>query len=169
MQNDGQKEPTVVLHPFDPIVFDDSNTLILGSFPSIASFENSFYYAHPKNQFWPLLSNLFSMPTATREQKIELLRSCKIALWDMAASCRRANSSDSNLKDILPNDIALLLRNYPSIERVLFTGLTAQKIYRYHFSHLPILTDLLPSPSPAYAAISFEVKLEGYKKLLIRV
>ena len=154
------------LHPIEPIAFEDSWMLILGSFPSLKSFEDEFYYAHPKNQFWPILSEIYGKPTQTKEEKIELLRFAKLALWDVIASCERTNSADSNLKNAVPNDIEGLLKKYQNIEMVFFTGKTAEKLYKKHFLHFALPTALLPSPSPAYAAMGFEEKLEKWKELL---
>jgi len=153
-------------HPLSPIVDSESHTLILGSFPSLKSFELSFYYAHPQNQFWRLLSAIYEAKAGSIEEKTALLSNAKIALWDAAAYCERINSSDSNLKNIQPNDIEGLLSKYPNIKRIFFTGRAAQKIYKSSFSHLPIKNTLLPSPSPAYAAVSFEAKLEIWKGYL---
>ena len=150
-------------HPFKPIIFDDSETLVLGTFPSIVSFENNFYYAHKRNQFWKLLGDIFKMPTGTKEERIALLKKHKIALWDIVASCERENSSDTNLKNVKLNDIPALLAAYPNIERIAFTGKKAQQLYNKLYKNLPIKTFLLPSPSPAYAAMRYEEKLERYK------
>ena len=151
-------------HPFEPIVFDDSQTLVLGTFPSIVSFENDFYYAHKRNQFWRLLGDVFSMPIQTKEERIKLLKKHKIALWDVIASCERKNSSDTNLKKIEPNDIPKLLLEYPNIKRIAFTGKKAQLLYNKLYSDLPVETYVLPSPSPAYAAMKYEEKLKRYRE-----
>ena len=153
-------------HPFKPIIFKGSKTLILGSFPSLKSFENSFYYAHPKNQFWKILSAISGYPANLRDQRVWLLKQCNLALWDMVQSCKRQNSADSNLKDIVPNDIRALLQNYPNIKQIAFTSRLAQKIYEQYFKDLKVKTIYLPSPSPAYAAMSFEKKVQIYKELL---
>ena len=153
-------------HPFKPIVFKSSRTLILGSFPSLKSFENSFYYAHPQNQFWKILSLISGYPANLRDQRVWLLKQCKLALWDMVASCKRENSADSNLEDIVPNDIEALLQEYPNIKQIAFTSRLAQKIYKKYFSHLDMQTLYLPSPSPAYASMSLEQKAKKYKELL---
>jgi hypoxanthine-DNA glycosylase len=79
-------------HPFKPIVFKDTEILILGSFPSIKSFEKNFYYAHPRNQFWKILEAVTTYPVNNRDQKIWLLKECKFGLWDMIKSCQRDNS-----------------------------------------------------------------------------
>jgi len=157
----------IFLHPLAPIVFQSSDTLILGSFPSLKSFEGEFYYAHPKNQFWRLLSSIYKVGADTKDERIRLLEYANIALWDIVASCERTNSSDINLKNIVPNDIEGLLAKYPNIGRIFFTGRTAEKLFKKHFNHLMIPTLLLPSPSPAYAAIKFEEKLLAWKIILL--
>jgi len=153
-------------HPFKPLVFKDSKILILGSFPSIDSFDKAFYYAHPRNQFWRLLSKLSKYPINNRDQKIWLLKESKIALWDMVANCTRENSLDDALENIEVNDIAQFLEEHPSIEKVAFTGRLSEKLFKMNFDYLNVETVYLPSPSPAYAKMSFEQKLERYKTLL---
>jgi len=160
---------TPAIHPFDPIIYKNSKILILGSFPSIKSFENNFYYAHPKNQFWPILSAIFKRSANTSKERLELLKISNIALWDLVESCSRKNSSDSNLKNIKPNDIISLLKNFPNIEAILFTGRKAEQLFKKHFSKrvdLPI--SLLPSPSPAYAVLSFEDKLKIWNDMILK-
>ena len=142
----------ILEHPFNPIVFKDTEILILGSFPSIQSFENNFYYGHPRNQFWKIMEILTGYPINNRDQKIWLLKVAKIGLWDMIASCQRNNSLDSSLEDENVNDIEGLLEKYPKFKR--------------HFSHLSIETCYLPSPSPAYAAMNFEQKVVQYRQKL---
>ncbi len=153
-------------HPFDPIVFDDTHTLILGSFPSIQSVANDFYYAHPRNQFWPILSAITGYPVNNRDQKIWLLKETGLGVWDMIASCVREGSLDSNLEDEVVNDIPGLLERYPSIRRIAFTGRKAEALYRLHFDHLEVETVYLPSPSPAYAAMSLEAKTAAWREAL---
>jgi len=156
----------ILTHPFQPIIFKDSKILILGSFPSIDSFEKSFYYAHPRNQFWKILSKLSGYPINNRDQKIWLLKESKIALWDMVATCSRENSLDSSLEDIEVNNLAEFLENHSSIKRVAFTGRLAERLFKMHFDYLEIETIYLPSPSSAYAKMRFEQKLEKYRELL---
>jgi len=153
-------------HPFKPIIFKNSKTLILGSFPSIKSFEDSFYYAHPKNQFWKILSSISGYPINNKDQKIWLLKELNLALWDIIKSCSRQNSLDSNLKDIKLNDIKALLKEYPNIEQIAFTSRLAQRLFNKEFKDLDIKTIYLPSPSPAYAAMKFEDKCKEYKEKL---
>jgi len=160
---------TPAVHPFPPIIDNDSKVLILGSFPSLKSFENNFYYAHPRNQFWPILSEIFEQPANTIEERIALLKEVRIALWDVVGYCERKNSSDSNLQACQPNDIPKLLDEYPNIEAILFTGRKAEELYnRYFGKQLKYPTFLLPSPSPAYAAMRFESKLKVWRDILFK-
>ena len=156
----------IVEHPFKPIVFKDTKTLILGSFPSIQSFENEFYYAHPRNQFWKILEEVTSYPSKNRDQKIWLLKEAKFGLWDMVAECSRDNSLDSSLENEEVNDIAAFLEAHTTIKKLVFTGKKAEALFKTHFSYLQIETVYLPSPSSAYAAMKFEEKVFMYKKQL---
>lgn len=156
----------VLTHPFKPIVFKDTQTLILGSFPSIQSFEKNFYYAHPRNQFWKILESVTSYPANTRDQRLWLLKECKLGLWDMIKGCSRENSLDSSLENEEVNDLAAFLEAHPSITKLAFTGRKSEALFKTHFSHLNIETVYLPSPSAAYAKMSFEKKVDEYKKQL---
>ncbi len=153
-------------HPFEPIVFSDTQTLILGSFPSIQSVENNFYYAHPRNQFWSILSAITGYPAGNRDQKIWLLKESKLGVWDMIAACVRDNSLDSSLEDEVVNDLPALLERYPSIKRVAFTGRKAEALWKTHFDYMEVETLYLPSPSPAYAAMSLEAKTAQWREIL---
>ena len=152
-------------HTFEPLIFDDSKVLILGSFPSIKSFEEGFYYAHPRNQFWPILSEIFHEQAETKEQKIALCKKHHIALFDSAKSLQRdkGNSSDTNLKNIEVNDFKKLLQEYPNIEFIAFTGKKAEAIFNKKYKNLEIEKVTLPSTSPAHASMTFEEKLQKYK------
>ncbi len=146
----------------------NSKILILGSFPSLKSFEYNFYYAHPRNQFWPILSEIFGLPADSTEERVALLKKTGIALWDVIASCERKNSADSNLRSCEPNDIPALLHEYPNIDMLFFTGKKAQTLYhRYFGKKLDLPTALLPSPSPAYAVMDFETKVERWRESLL--
>jgi len=155
-------------HPFKPIIFKDTKMLVLGSFPSIQSVANDFYYAHPRNQFWKILSAVTEYPINNRDQKIWLLKEAKLGLWDMIASCSRENSLDSSLEDEVVNDIPALLEQYPSIERIAFTGRKAEALYGLHFDYMEMETYYLPSPSAAYAKMKFEQKVKAYETVIKR-
>ncbi|RRS32501.1 MAG: hypothetical protein P794_01005 [Epsilonproteobacteria bacterium (ex Lamellibrachia satsuma)] len=156
----------ILEHPFKPIVYKDTEILILGSFPSIQSFEKNFYYAHPRNQFWKILEAITGYPVNNRDQKLWLLKECKFGLWDMVKECSRNNSLDSSLEQEEVNDIASFLEKNTTIKKLAFTGKKAETLFKTHFSYLEIETVYLPSPSSAYAKMSFEKKVIAYKKAL---
>jgi len=156
----------ILEHPFKPVVYKDTEILILGSFPSIKSFEKNFYYAHPSNKFWKILEAVTSYPVNNRDQKLWLLKECKLGLWDMVRECSRDNSLDSSLENEEVNDIAAFLELHPSITKLAFTGKKAEALFKTHFAHLEIETVYLPSPSSAYASMTFEEKVVVYKKQL---
>jgi len=160
-------------HPFKPLIFPDSELLILGTFPSIKSFENEFYYSHPRNQFWDILSIIYSdKKPETTQEKTHFLKKHKIALWDAVCECIRkeGNSRDDNLEIIKPCDIETLLRNYPKIKKIAVTSRTAEKVIKKHFknSGFAVLRSpiYLPSPSPLNARLKINQKAEIWKKLL---
>ncbi len=153
-------------HPFDPILFPDTQILILGTFPSLDSFKYDFYYAHKRNQFWKILADIYDMPVESRAEKITLLQRAKIGLWDIVASCERKNSSDTNLKNCTLHDIPAVLKVYPSIVLIAFTGQKAAQLYRKGYADLPVKTVVLPSPSPAYASMRYEERKKIYKETL---
>ena len=159
-------EDKILEHPFKPIVFKDTEVLILGSFPSIKSFEKNFYYAHPRNQFWKIMEAVKSYPVNNKDQKIWLLKESKFGLWDMIKNCSRDNSLDSSLEEEEVNDIASFLEENPTIKKLAFTGKKSQALFETHFGYLEIERVYLPSPSAAYAKMSIEDKVKMYKELL---
>jgi len=154
-------------HPFDPVADGSSKVLILGSFPSTASFEAAFYYAHPRNQFWPIMEAMFGVALPDKKSREGFALERGIALWDTYASLIRAqnNSSDANLKALKPNDIAAFLKAHPGIRHIFCTGRKAYDGCKKHFPDLAVPCTLLPSTSPAYAALSFEEKLAAYRRI----
>ena len=151
-------------HPFEAIVNKESKVLILGSFPSLKSFEHNFYYAHPRNQFWPILASVFDVTLPNNEDKKNFALLKGFALWDTYGALRRAsgNSSDTNLKDLQVNDFEAFFKQYPKIKHIFFTGKKAQVGFLKHYRYLDIETTLLPSTSPAYAAMKLEEKERHY-------
>jgi hypoxanthine-DNA glycosylase len=105
-------------------------------------------------------------PVNNRDQKIWLLKECKLGLWDMIKGCSRENSLDSSLENEEVNDLATFLEEHPSISKLAFTGKKAEALFKTHFSHLNIEAVYLPSPSAAYAKMSFDKKVTEYKKQL---
>ncbi len=128
---------TMRLTGFPPIIDDTSRILILGSFPSSASLEEGMYYGHRRNHFWPLIAHIYSTSVPINiDEKLALLRSGHLALWDLVASCERQGSLDQNILEPELNDIGTLLRSYPGIDRILVNGsLAAELLYRNIVGH----------------------------------
>ena len=142
-------------HVFGPIYDAASQILILGSFPSVKSREASFYYHHPQNRFWRLLSQLYEepFPEGIPERKALLLRH-HVALWDVIDSCDIIGSSDTSIRNVKPTDIASLLQK-TKIQKIYGNGSKARQLYRRYCEEVcgfPIHP--LPSTSPANAAWS---------------
>ncbi|MBD3800268.1 MAG: DNA-deoxyinosine glycosylase [Campylobacterales bacterium] len=154
-------------HSFDPVADDRSRVLVLGSFPSIASFQADFYYAHPRNQFWPIMEQLFNVTLEDKTARRAFALEQGIALWDSYASLVRSenNSSDANLSELTPNDIPAFLAGHPAIRHIFCTGRKAYEGCTKAFPDLPVPCTLLPSTSAAYAAMRFDAKLEAYRQL----
>ena len=149
-------EKESVIHPFAPVWDENCRILVLGTFPSVKSRENAFYYGHPQNRFWRMLGMVYGAePPNTIEEKRGFLLLRRIALWDVIRECDIAGSSDSSIRGAVPNDLPALLEKCP-ISRVLLNGKTAEKIYLKYWKELPITHIALPSTSPANAACSME-------------
>lgn len=156
-----------IVHPIPPLFSSVSDVLILGSFPSVKSRENMFFYGHPQNRFWKVISALFcSDEPKTIDEKKELILKNRLALWDVIAECEITGSSDSSIKNVVPNDISRILKG-SEISRIFVNGKTAEKYYKkYIESKVGIKAVCLPSTSPANAAFSLEKLLEAWKIIL---
>ena len=118
-----------VIHPIEPFFDSDSKILILGSFPSVKSREQRFFYGHPQNRFWRVLAALLNANVpGTIEEKKQLLSYGKIALWDVIACCDISGSSDSSIRNVVPNDMSLILDHAP-INTIAVNGKTAERYY----------------------------------------
>ena len=157
----------MIAHPFPPLYNESSRILILGSFPSVKSREEMFFYGHPQNRFWKVLSSLLGaeVPTSV-EEKRALLLSSNIALWDVIGSCDIVGSSDSSIKNVIPNDISEILK-VADIKAIFVNGKTAEKYYKkYTEEKVGIKAVCLPSTSPANATQSIENLLESWRVIL---
>ena len=154
---------------FEPVADENSRLLILGTMPSVKSLQAEFYYAHPRNAFWPILADCFgcSVPEDAEEKK-RLLYAKGIALWDTAKSCVREGSLDAAMRETELNDFDLFFRRCPGIEKVLLNGGTAWNLYH----RLPEeivrsrICVKMPSTSPAYT-MNYEKKIAIWKRELL--
>ena len=147
----------MITHPFPPLYDENSKILILGSFPSVKSREQLFFYGHKQNRFWTVLSAVLEKTCPqTIEEKREFLLSSHIALWDVISSCEITGSSDSSIKNVTANDLSPILST-ADIKQIFVNGKTAEKYYnKYTKDIIKREAICLPSTSPANAMWSLE-------------
>lgn len=155
-------------HPFEPIYNANSNVLILGTFPSVKSREHHFYYGHPQNRFWKVISTLIhtKLPQSIEAKKAMLL-SHGIAIWDVIQSCDIVGSNDSSITNVIPMDFSRILAQ-SQVKRIFANGATAAKLYQKYCEQstgIPIIK--LPSTSPANAAFSLEKLLNEWSIITV--
>lgn len=148
---------------FAPIEPESAHLLILGTMPSVESLNQAFYYAHPRNAFWPIMASLLDQPLETVEQKTQALQQAGILLWDVLAACQREGSLDSAIQSPQANDFTWIFKKHPHLKTVVFNGKSAEALFKRHVlkqQELPNdLTYLsLPSTSPANARLSLQDK-----------
>ena len=164
------KNLTHLTHPFGPLYSENSKVLILGSFPSVKSRAQNFFYGHPQNRFWRVLAAIFDEPVpGTGEDAIpykrELILNNGLALWDSIASCDIVGSSDSSIRNAEPNDLSIILDNAP-IRKICCNGKKSFELYQKYI--LPMTgrdAICLPSTSPANAQWTLEKLIEAWKAI----
>lgn len=150
-----------IVHTIPPVYDTNSKVLVLGTFPSVKSREGDFFYHHPQNRFWKVISAVYqeALPTTIDEKKNMLLRN-RIALWDVIESCEITGSADSSIRNVVPNDISFLLK-HAQIQYLFANGATAYGLYQKHiYDKTGRDINKLPSTSPANASYSL-TKLIG--------
>ena len=155
-------------HPFGPIYSGHSRILILGSFPSVKSREQAFFYGHPQNRFWKVIAAVFDAPLPeTIENKKELILRNDLALWDSIASCEINGSSDASIKNVRANDLGIILDNC-RIERICCNGRKSHEMYmKYIEPDTGRDAICLPSTSPANAQWSLDRLIEAWSAALL--
>lgn len=157
-----------ITHTFPIYINKDSTILILGSFPSVKSREQNFYYGHPQNRFFKVLGKIFHEDVHnTVDSKKAFLKKHKIALYDVIEECDIEGSADSTIKNVTPIDLESILKKYPHIKSIGVNGKKASSLFekylRQYCSCVPIYH--LPSTSPANAKTSLEELVKEYSKM----
>jgi G:T/U mismatch-specific DNA glycosylase len=157
-----------VIHPFPPLFDAESRILILGSFPSVKSREQQFFYGHPRNRFWSVIAAVYGEAVPeTVPQKRELILRNHLALWDTIGSCEILGSSDASIRKVKANDLRIILDN-SRIERIFCNGKTSYAWYcRLIEPALSRPAECLPSTSPANAQWSLDQLTEAWKNGLL--
>jgi len=158
----------MVEHPIRPVYDKNSRILILGSFPSVKSREANFFYGHPQNRFWKVLAAVFEAEVpVTVEEKRAFLLAHGVAVWDVIKSCDIVGSSDSSIKNVVPNDLREIL-NMAEIAQIFVNGKTAEQYYKkYIEKEIGRKATCLPSTSPANAAWNVEKLVAEWKQILL--
>ena len=155
-----------IQHPFGPLYNEHSRILILGSFPSVKSREQNFFYGHPQNRFWKVIAAMYGQetPLAIPEKKT-LILSHGLALWDSIASCVITGSSDASIRDVRANDLRIILKSSP-IEKICCNGRKSHEMYqKYIREQIGREALCLPSTSPANAQFSLEKLIAAWSVL----
>lgn len=155
----------MINHPIPPVYDENSKILILGSFPSVKSREEGFFYGNRQNRFWRVTARICGCETpVTISEKKAMLLQHNIALWDVIRSCDITGSADSTIKNVVPNDINELVKN-SKIAKICTNGKKADALYKkYIESTVKIKSTCLPSTSPANAAKSEDELFEIWRR-----
>ncbi|MDE7161659.1 MAG: DNA-deoxyinosine glycosylase [Anaeroplasmataceae bacterium] len=156
------------IHPFEPIYDSNSQILILGTLPSVESVKQGFYYMHPQNRFWKILSKIYSKDAyhMSIEEKKEFLLEHQIALYDVVAQCSIELSSDASIQNVRYTDIKMLIQK-TSISRILLNGTKAYQLFLKAYPEYKDMAICLPSTSSANAKIQLEELTEHWKQALL--
>lgn len=154
----------MIVHPISPLYNEKSEILILGSFPSVRSREEGFFYGHPRNRFWSVMAKICNAPVPLSvEEKTSLILDHHFALWDVIHSCEISGSADSTIKNVVPNDLSIILEN-AQIKKIFVNGKKAYSLYKkYMEKQIGISAVCLPSTSPANAGWSDDRLFECWK------
>ena len=156
----------MVVHNIEPLYNENSKILILGSFPSVKSREEEFFYAHPQNRFWKVVAAVFDEKVPRNiEEKKALILSRNLAVYDVIYSCEITGSADSSVKNVVPCDLKPIIDN-SKITKIFVNGRTAEKYYKkYQLKATGIECVVLPSTSPANASYSLERLISEWQKI----
>jgi hypoxanthine-DNA glycosylase len=155
-------------HPFGPLFGKNSRVLILGSFPSVKSREQQFFYGHPQNRFWRVMAAVLAceVPQTIEEKKAMLLEH-HVALWDSIASCSIEGSSDASIENVVPNDLTPIF-SAAEIRQIFCNGKKSWEMYHHYIEPLsgrPAVC--LPSTSPANASWSAERLMQAWRQAIL--
>lgn len=152
-----------ITHNFQPVYNENSRILMLGTMPSPKSREVGFYYGHPRNRFWKVVSDVCGAPyPETREEKIAFALQYGIAVWDVLAGCEIKGADDSSIRNPVANDMDVILK-HAQIQAIFTTGTKAGQLYKkYCLPRTGIEAVVLPSTSPANCRMSYEELYRAY-------
>jgi hypoxanthine-DNA glycosylase len=155
---------------FEPIINEQTTTLILGSLPSPLSLQYHQYYGNPNNKFWPIIYDLFAQtpPDPDYSARCRFLLEQHVGLWDVFGSANREGAADANIQNMIVNDFSSLFAHYPQIRRIIFNGRTAEKHFMEAYPQICKQMECVcvMSSSPAYAR-KYEDKLQNWREAIL--
>ena len=156
-----------VEHEFAPVYNEESQVLVLGSLPSVKSREQGFYYGHPRNRFWKVVAAVLGVPEPlTIEEKKRMLLAGHVAVYDVIRACEIIGSSDSSIRNAVPNDLTEILGR-AAIETIVCNGGTSYRLYETYLREQTGMEAVkLPSTSPANAAFSLERLVKAWSVIV---
>lgn len=156
-----------IIHPFGPLFNESSRVLILGSFPSVKSRKQQFFYGHPQNRFWKVLAALYQQDVpVTVDQKKALILENHLALWDSVASCVITGSSDASIREVRANDLSVILDN-SAVQKIFCNGKTSWQMYEKWIRPATGREAVcLPSTSPANAQWTLDRLIDAWSVIL---
>ncbi len=168
-----QTPPMPLIYSFSPVIREGCDTLILGSIPGKASLKAAEYYAHPRNQFWPIILSLLEQAhPLSYQERLNCLQNAGLGLWDVLGACTREGSLDQAIQNASANDFGTLWAQYPHIQRVFFNGAKAEALFRRlvlpSLPKRPLALQRLPSTSPAHAGWNQARKLEAWRAVITK-
>lgn len=157
-----------MLHSFPPVINSKTRVLIIGSMPGAVSLRARQYYAFAHNQFWRLLFDILAHQSAPAayDERLRFLLAHRIGLWDALAACQRTGSADANINNARPNDFPTLFKKYPRVHTLLFNGQAARRHFVRAFGNGGKTCIVLPSTSPAHAALTYDQKKAQWQQAL---
>lgn len=167
MKDSVTEDVTPPLHGFGPVLAPNTRLMVLGSFPGVASLAQQAYYAHPRNQFWPILSALWAVDLVRMSYpgRLDVVRARGLGLWDVYARCRREGSLDADIEAAEPNDFSGLRAQAPGLVAMAHNGGESAR-WMPRLRALGFEVHRLPSTSPANASWPFERKLAAWRTVL---
>ena len=163
-----------MLHGFPAISNEDIQTVILGSMPGKDSLAAGEYYAHSRNGFWPIMAEIYgASPALAYAERLKVLLSHGIGVWDVIRSCRRKTSLDAHIEEttIVVNDFGRFIKDHPQLRLICFNGAKSEQTFKRYIDNAIISPSIklirLPSTSPANARMNFQQKLEAWREVLL--
>jgi len=135
-------------HPYAPFIPKNATKLIVGTLPpprfstgKLKGDDVDFCYGSRDGQLWPILDSIFNLNLVYEttekaiQQRKEFLIKNKIGICDIVESCQRekVDASDIGMQDVQLRNLIGYIKEYRSVETLLFTGGNSKNGPEYFF------------------------------------